>query len=413
MSAATVTRQLAPQLLECGVGRTIKHMYQRFLPLFIVFASLCNFSIEQISTVPAAQDIADFTGALKNPPIFSETTALWQSGLQYQDTMDVRGSVASAEREEIQSPGQSPLGYHTKSALKFDDDGQLVSRIFEDSLGVSTTTNVWELGRLQNQAVKHHRNDGKFADWIEWRRWVYDAQGHLSEFHSGRDERETTTLVHFKYDSEGRSLGYELAGQTVTEISYDGPKITSTKLQKQQLRKVFEQIQVVDNKKRVIDLKVSDLSGGQLKLWYHVSFKYDDKDRVIEQNTDPFKLGSGDDGSPLPGKLVVEYDDENCSGEQKFYNSDGKLQIHARFKFDRDGILTKLRFVDASGNEEKGSELFVDPLSHKATTRPGNVEWEVIYDDRGNWTERRRWFTPYDGSARIMTRLVRQQITYR
>jgi hypothetical protein len=367
----------------------------------------------QMSTDPAAQAIADFPGVLKDPPIFSQTTAIWQSGLQYQDTIDVKGPVASVEREEVQSPGQSPLGYHTKNVLNFDDNGHLVSRVFEDSLGVSTTTNVWELGRLQNQTVKHHRNDGKFTDWTEWRRWVYDAQGHLSEFHSGRDEQETTTLVHFKYDSEGRPLEYELAAQTLTEITYEGPEITLTKLQKQQRRKVFEQIQVVDGKKRVIDLKVSDLSSGQLKLWYHVSFKYDDKDRVIEQNTDPFKLGSGDDGSPRPGKLVVEYNDENHSGEQKFYNSDGKLQIHTRFKFDRDGILTKLRLVDASGNEEKGSELFVDPLSHKATTRPGNVEWEVIYDDRGNWTERRRWFTPDDGSSRIMTRLVRQQITYR
>jgi len=94
----------------------------------------------QMSTVPAAQAIADFPGALKNPPIFSQTTATWQSGLQYQDTIDVKGPVASVEREEIQSPGQSPLGYHTKSTLKFDDNSHLVSRVLEDSLGVSTTT---------------------------------------------------------------------------------------------------------------------------------------------------------------------------------------------------------------------------------------------------------------------------------
>jgi len=388
-------------------------MCRRLFPLFIVFAFLCGLSMAQMSTVPAAQAIADFPGALKNPPIFSQTSATWQSGLQYQDTIDVKGPVASVEREEIQSPGQSPLGYHTKSTLKFDDNSHLVSRVLEDSLGVSTTTNVWELGRLQSQTVKHHRNDGKFADWTEWQRWVYDSQGRLLEFHAGRDEREMNTFVNFQYDSEGRPLGYELAAQSLTEITYEGPKITLTKLQKYQRRKFFEQVQVVDNKKRVIDLKVSDLSGGQLKLWYHVTFKYDDKDRVIEQNTDPFKFGSGDDYSPLPGKLIVEYNDENHSGEQEFYNSDGKLRIHTRFEFGRDGTLTKLRFVDASGNEQKGSELLTDPQSHKVTTRPGKVEWEIIYDDQGNWTDRRRWFTPDDGSARIMTRSVRQQITYR
>jgi hypothetical protein len=163
----------------------------------------------------------------------------------------------------------------------------------------------------------------------------------------------------------------------------------------------------------VIDLTVSDLSAGQLKLWYHVAFKYDNKGRVVEQNTDPFKLGSGDDYSPIPGKLVVSYDDYKHAGEQRFYDTDGKLALHTTFEFDRDGIITKLRVLDASGKEQTRGELFIDSQSYKASTRPGNVEWEVIYDARGNWTERRRWFTPTDGSPRIMTRLIEQRITYR
>src|ERR1700683_2866971 len=111
-------------------------MYRHFLPLFIAFASLCSLSMGQMSTVPAAQAIADFPGALKSPPIFSQTTAIWQNGLQYQDTIDVKGPVASVEREEVQSPGQSPLGYHTKNVLTFDDNGHLVSGVLEASLGV-------------------------------------------------------------------------------------------------------------------------------------------------------------------------------------------------------------------------------------------------------------------------------------
>jgi hypothetical protein len=164
---------------------------------------------------------------------------------------------------------------------------------------------------------------------------------------------------------------------------------------------------------RVADLKVSDLSAGQLKLWYHVSFKYDDKGRVIEQNTDPYKVGSGDDYSPVPGKLVVDYDHEKSSGEQKFYGIDGKLVLHTRFGFDRDGIFTKVSLVDASGKEQTGGAMVIDSRSHKASTSPGKVEWEIVHDDHSNWTERRRWFTPADGSARVMTRVIRQNITYR
>ena len=154
------------------------------------------------------------------------------------------------------------------------------------------------------------------------------------------------------------------------------------------------------------------MTGGKLTPWYHVAFKYDDKNRVIEQQTDPFKLGSGDDYSPLPGKLIVEYDDEKQTGEQKFYDTDGKLALHTKFRYDRDGVFTKLLVIDASGKERVGGETFVD-AQHKSSTRPGSVEWEVIYDDHGNWTERRRWFTPADESPKIMTRLVRQTITYR
>jgi len=325
----------------------------------------------------------------------------------------MKGPVASVEREETQSPNQSPYPYHTTTTLKFGGDGHLIKRIDEDSLEVRNTTNVWVNARLQSQTVEHHRTDGKLPDWNEWQRCGYDKDGRLSEFRVGRDKQEMNDYVNFKYDPEGRLLGYEFYAQTVTEISYadEGKKITLSELRKYQRHKFFEQVQVVDEAKRVIDLRVSD--GSPLKLWYHAAFKYDDKGRVTEQNTDPYKVGSGDDYSPLPGKLEVKYDDAKHSGQQNFYDTDGKLVLHAIFDFDRDGILTKMRLLDASGKERTGEDTFVDPLSHKPSTCPGSVEWEVMYDDHGNWTERRRWFTPADGSPRIMTRVIRQNITYR
>jgi hypothetical protein len=386
-------------------------MGQRWFLSLSSFVLLSSFSMGQMSTLPAAQAIADLPGPPKNPPIFSQMTVIWQGGLQYQNTINMKGSVASVEREEAQSPDQNPNPYHTTSKCKFDEDGHLGKCVNEDYLGVSTTTNVLENGKLQSQNVSHHRNDGKFPDWNEWERWTYDKDGHLSEFKVGRDGQPTNDYVNFKYDSKGRPLGYELYAQTLTEISYVGNKIILNTLRKYQRHKFFEQVQTVNDKGRVVDLRVSD--GNPLKTWYHVAFKYDDEGRVVEQSTDPFKLGSGDDDSPIPGRLVVSYDDEKHSGEQRFYDTDGKLALHTSFEFDRDGILTKLRVLDASGKEQTGGEMFVDPQSHKAITRPGNVEWEIIYDDHDNWTERRRWFTPADGAPRVMTRVIRQNITYR
>jgi hypothetical protein len=366
--------------------------------------------MSQLSTLPAAQAIADLPGPPKNPPIFSQMAVIWQGALQYRNTVDLKGPVVGVEREETQSPNQNPNPFHTTTAMKFDDDAHLIKSTYEDSAHVSTTINVWENGKLQSQNVTHHPKDGKSSDWNEWQRWTYDRDGRLSEFKAGRDKEATNDYVNFKYDPKGGPLGYELYAQTLTEISYAGNKITLNTLRKYQRHKFFEQVQTVDAKGRVIDLRVSD--GNPLKLWYRVTFKYDDKGRVVEQSTDPFKLGSGDDDSPIPGKLVVSYDDEKHSGEQRFYDIDGKLVLHTTFEFDRDGILTNLRGLDPSGKEQTGSEIFVDP-QHKSSTRAGNVEWEIIYDDHGNWTERRRWFTPADGTPRIMTRLIRQTITYR
>jgi hypothetical protein len=248
-----------------------------------------------MSTIPAAQAIAELPGPPKNPPIFSPMTVIWQGTLQYQDSVDLKGSVASVERSDEQQPAQNPHPVHTKSILKFDESGRLVSRIFEDSLGISTTTNVWENGTIKSQDVRHHRNDGRFADWDEWQKWSDDKNGRLLEFRAGKDKEELNDFVNFKYDAEGRPLGYELYAQTLMEISYLRNRITRSEFRKYQHRKYFEQVQIVDEKGRVTDLKVSDLSGGQLKPWYHVTFNYDDKGRVVEQQADPFKLGSGDD----------------------------------------------------------------------------------------------------------------------
>ena len=380
------------------------------------FVLLRCLSMGQMSTLPAAQAIADLPGPPTNPLIFSQMTVILQGSLQYQNTTNMKGSVASVEREETQPPGQSPNPYHTKTTFKFDDDGHLVKSIYEDPTGASTTTNIWTNGRLQSQDVSHHRNNGGSSDWSEWQRWSYDEHGRLSDFRAGRDNADWNHYLNFKYDADNRPLGYEyrdskIGGPAVlTEISYSGKTVTMSRLGASG-QKFFEQLQIVDDKKRVTDLRVSD--GNPLKLWYHVAFKYDDKDRVVEQSTDPRKLGDGDDYCPIPGKLVVNYDDGKHSGEQKFYDTDEKLALHTTFEFDRDGILTRLRVLDASGKEQTGGETFVDPQSHKLSTRPGNVEWEVVYDDHGNWTERRLWFTPADGAPRIMTRLVRQTITYR
>jgi len=389
-------------------------MKKQWLLLFVpaVFPVL---TLGQMSTLPAAQAIAELPGPPKNPPIFSQMTVILQGGLQFGDTTTIKGPVAEARRvDQPQSQNQSSESRVT--TLEFDEQARLKKRINQDMFGTTTMTNVFRDGKLQSQTVDYQST--KHGNWQEWQQWSYDEHGRVSDFRAGRGKAEWNHYLNFKYDVDGRPLGYEyhdskIGGPpTLTEISYSGNKVTLSRLGESR-HKFFEQVQVLDEKGRVADLRISDLSGGELTLWYHVAFKYDDKSRVIEQQTDPFKLGSGDDYSPIPGKLIVHYDDEKSSGEQKFYDTDGKLLLHAAFQYDHEGIPTKLQIIDESGKKRTDSESFLNPETHKVESRPGTVEWEVAYDGHDNWTERKRWFTPVGGGDRILMRSIKQTITYR
>jgi hypothetical protein len=351
----------------------------------------------------APKAINDFTGPADPPPFFSAMTAIWQGYLQYEDTVDMKGPVASVEREEVQIVNQNSEWNHRTATLKFDDQDRLIKRMENDPSGTSTATRIFRDGKIRLQTVEHHTANGH--DSREQQQWSYDDHGRISDFRT-----EAEHYFNFKYDAEGRLLGYESDSWYSIEISYAGNTVTIGTFDGNH-QKSFEEVRSFDDHKRVIDLKVSEFNAGRRQPWYHVSFRYDGKGRVLEQKTAPYKWGEGDDYSPLPGKLLVRYDDARHSGEQKFYDSDGKLLFHALFRFDHNGIPTRLRRLDASGREVPNAEDVVDPQTHEI--RSGKVEWEVIYDNHDNWTERRRWFEPADGSPRILTRIVRQKITYR
>lgn len=144
-----------------------------------------------------------------------------------------------------------------------------------------------------------------------------------------------------------------------------------------------------------------------------MAFSYDKQGRVIEQQTDPYKFGSGDDYSPLPGKVVTRYDDANHLREQKFYSPEGHFSYHSIAVLDRDGNILSVQRFSTVNAKPPGSDPIFNQLTQMAETPAGKTEWEVSYDDHGNWTERRKWLTPADGSARKLLQTIRRTIRYR
>lgn len=383
-------------------------MRRRLLSLFVLFALLRSFSWAQMSTLPVTDVNDELLGLRKNPPVFSAMMAIWEDYLPYRETVNVKGPVIRVEREEIEFSGSSSSVHH--ATLKFDNYHHLIEYIREESSETSTSTNA--CCHRKPEPMKRRAPNGQRSDDEDWKRWNYDDRGRLSDFRSGIGSAEWSHESNFKYDAGGRLLGYETIDEsTFTKISYAGKTVTITGFDTNR-RKSIEEVQVLDDRGRIVDLKVS-LFPSQRQPWYHVRFKYDERGRLLEQKTDPFEWNADDDDVPLAGKLVVHYDDKKHSGEQKLYDPDGKMIFHARFEFDRKGTITKLQKLDEFGKEIPGEEDFPDPKTDTTESRLGNIEWEIIYGDHGNWTEQRRWFSPSDGSARIMTMLIRQKITYR
>ncbi len=228
------------------------------LPL-VPFALLCSLSTAQRSTVPA-KPLDQFTGLPENPTFFSAMTAIWQGYLQYEDTLDMKGPVASVEREEIQSPNQDPDSHHITTTLKFDDQGHLIKLIRIDSTEISTITRTFRDGKLQCQTVEHHFVTGQRPDSQERLRWSYADHGRLSDF-----QTEEEHYFNFKYDAEGRLLGYDSNGQDSAKISYAGNTTTISTLDENH-QKSYEEVKILDDKKRVVDMSVAEFTAGSLPV---------------------------------------------------------------------------------------------------------------------------------------------------
>ena len=164
---------------------------------------LSTFSAAQMSTLPGASAIADLPGPPKPPPIFSQMTVIMQGALEYQNLLDLKGPALQVERIEEQRPGRNPHPFQRKTTFKFDEHRHLAKAIYEDPLGLSTTTNTWDGNLLERQDVVHHGNNGTRADSDEWQQWSYDKSGHLSEFRAGKD-KEAEPLHEFQI-RRGRS----------------------------------------------------------------------------------------------------------------------------------------------------------------------------------------------------------------
>ncbi len=378
------------------------------LPILVAFPTLA------LSQIP---------GPPPDPEYFSAMSAIWQQvPLEPPPpALKPKGNVAELIWEQFQSDPSDRAKAATLSSrivIRYDEEQHEAERIESPSpSGIATrTVSTYRNGRLESLTTEFSRK-GKSEGPRAWSRWRYDAEGRVSDFQKGRDDSLENHFLNYQYDAQGRPIGWTYQQDefaTVTEIKYTGNTVETSGFDEHGA-KTSMQVQALDPAGRVSDVRNYERSGKDtaLKLLYHVRFQFDSEGRVTVQETDPYTVGEGDDYQPLPGKLVVRYDDAAHTREQRFYASNGTPAFRNVAELDREGLVCSLRVFDGTGTEQQQSELFPQAASKLPKVRPGKTRWEVTYDETGNWTERRRYFYPADGTDRLLMQLARQTIRYR
>lgn len=386
--------------------------------IYPVTYSLLHLTIFLLTSIGVglAEDVP-LSGPPRNPELLSIVAGIWQSGTNGHYPAP-KGPVRQVTWEKSQmtvgQPGKG-VSLEQRTVVEYDSDQHEIQRTDEllNQGGACTTKNTWLNGRI---ATQEHRCVGKRGitnAW--WRKWTYDSAGRVTEYHEHSNVSEPRYLYH--YDTKGRMLGWDFKqwGDDLFDrvgITHTG-NVVDTATYDNSGRKVALQVQVLDDAGRVIDLKASEVRDGTMALWYHTAFKYDDRGRTVEQQTDPYTVGVGADNAPLPGRLVVHYNDPDNTVELFAYDTAGNLDSHELAQLDKDGVAVSFRHFDRDGKPETGSEFVINDKTGQAENRKGEIAWRVTYDDRGNWIERQSWFTPADGSPRALLRILRQTIVYR
>jgi hypothetical protein len=157
-----------------------------------------------------------------------------------------------------------------------------------------------------------------------------------------------------------------------------------------------------------------DQNGNVAELWdkegFHVAWKYDNQNAVIEQSTDSYKSPGGcDDECPLPGVIRTRYEDH--IREQTFFEPDGMAVLKRITLLEEDGSIASIRYQRPFGANPEDAPMLNRIVN--AITRPRGERYvESTWDNNGNWTEKRECFRPHVGPA-IVEAIYRRKITYR
>jgi hypothetical protein len=220
------------------------------------------------------------------------------------------------EELRVQKTPAGPAGEIVDSIrTKYDEQGRVIEESHR-TYGPSTKTiRRYDGTRLISEEATFPESKTPQA----WNYWKYDERGKLIDYRRGRGEELQNHETGFTRDPRGRLTGYEyhqgnkdsLLTRTEFRYSLDG-KVTETINYNATGEVTDSPTQTTDVEGHVVHvvIKGGDRGTKTSKPPLSITFKYDAKGRLAEQNVDPydFEPAGGEHELP-PGKVSIAYDD--------------------------------------------------------------------------------------------------------
>ena len=129
-------------------------------------------------------------------------------------------------------------------------------------------------------------------------------------------------------------------------------------------------------------------------LRYKIISRYDDKGRIVENETIEFNAIPNVTVShaPVPGKVSYSYNDEKRTKEVATYKPDGSLNDRVVYAYDDKGNEVGQARFKADGSANDSVIQFYDNINELGSKFRGSLSGTSLigfeYDSHGNWTKK-------------------------
>jgi hypothetical protein len=361
----------------------------------VLFTSI--LSAQFLTEALPDQDI----GRPPQPPFITFLGIVMPGKLVTDPSLPPVGPVAQTIYEELR-PSVTPAGpageVMTSITDTWDEAGRLIEEIRKDGGSESDTINRYVGARLVSQETTFPQSRQPAPK--AWSYWVYDPSGKLTEYRRGRADRIQNHDTNFKRDSQGRLTSYEyrqgpkdeLSSRTELRYSNDGKTVDITHYDMADAI-VRSTTQSVDGQGHVVTAVIRDRDWRtkQMKTPLKVSFRYDERGRLIEQDTDAHEFDkSGSEQEIPPGKISIAYDDVKNTKTTSYSGDEGSLVLTVT----RNALGATIKFTGGTAGAPLDSVI------------------DCAYDSHGNWTTCRQTSGKPPAVGNV-AKMWRRTITYR